>query len=182
VALQAIRDAAPEQGGSRGKRGKPSLCPHQRIRSKCKECGGSSICQHQRRRSQYKECGGASICREMSAEPGPAGDKRPAPVEHEEGGGSAKKQKRGEGGVAAKPDNSTDKGDKGKGKEEGGGVAGGGHEVGTEQAPSPATGAGSARDMLRAGLARAHSLTDSVSAEPPSSSLFFYQGCECDEL
>jgi hypothetical protein len=38
-----------------------------------------------------------------------------------------------------------------------------------EQPPSPATGAGSARDRLRAGLLqrRAHSLTDSVSAEPP---------------
>ena len=38
------------------------LCPHQRKRSRCKECGGAGICQHQRQRSQCKECGGASIC------------------------------------------------------------------------------------------------------------------------
>ena len=41
---------------------KRKLCPHNRQRSKCKECGGSSICQHKRQRSQCKECGGASIC------------------------------------------------------------------------------------------------------------------------
>jgi hypothetical protein len=40
------------------------ICPHQRIRSQCKECGGASICQHQRRRSQCKECGGAGICQQ----------------------------------------------------------------------------------------------------------------------
>ena len=33
-----------------------SLCPHQRRRSACKECGGASICQHQRERSKCKEC------------------------------------------------------------------------------------------------------------------------------
>ena len=39
-----------------------SICPHQRQRSQCKECGGAGLCPHQRRRSQCKECGGASIC------------------------------------------------------------------------------------------------------------------------
>jgi hypothetical protein len=29
-------------------------CPHNRQRSKCKECGGASICQHLRIRSQCK--------------------------------------------------------------------------------------------------------------------------------
>ena len=38
------------------------ICSHQRVRSRCKECGGGSICQHQRERSKCKECGGASIC------------------------------------------------------------------------------------------------------------------------
>ena len=38
------------------------LCPHQRRKRECKECGGSSICQHQRIRSRCKECGGSSIC------------------------------------------------------------------------------------------------------------------------
>ena len=37
-------------------------CPHGRIRSKCKECGGSQICEHGRVRSKCKECGGGSIC------------------------------------------------------------------------------------------------------------------------
>ena len=39
-----------------------SICPHQRKRSKCKECGGAEICQHQRIRRTCKECGGADIC------------------------------------------------------------------------------------------------------------------------
>ena len=33
-----------------------SLCPHQRQRSRCRECGGASICPHQRIRSRCKEC------------------------------------------------------------------------------------------------------------------------------
>ena len=33
-----------------------SLCPHQRRRSDCKECGGAGICPHQRIRSRCKEC------------------------------------------------------------------------------------------------------------------------------
>ena len=42
--------------------GKIWHCEHHRIRSQCKECGGSSICEHGRQRSRCKECGGASIC------------------------------------------------------------------------------------------------------------------------
>merc|ERR1712070_1116866 len=52
-------------------------CEHGRVRSKCKECGGSQICEHGRHRqsckdcngcshgrlrSKCKECGGSSIC------------------------------------------------------------------------------------------------------------------------
>ena len=33
---------------------KRKLCPHNRQRSKCKECGGASICEHKRRRSECK--------------------------------------------------------------------------------------------------------------------------------
>ena len=33
-----------------------SLCPHQRRRSDCKECGGAGICPHQRIRSRCKVC------------------------------------------------------------------------------------------------------------------------------
>ena len=52
---------ADATGGAEHK--KPlSLCPHQRERSLCKECGGASICPHQRQRSRCKECGGAGIC------------------------------------------------------------------------------------------------------------------------
>jgi hypothetical protein len=68
-----------EEGGGAATK-QSSECPHQREKSKCKECGGSSICPHQRRRStctecwdpiicphqrirsQCKECGGASLC------------------------------------------------------------------------------------------------------------------------
>jgi hypothetical protein len=89
---QRIRSTCKECGGA-------SICPHQRQRSLCKECGGTSICPHQRRRSQCKECGGASICphqriRSRCKECG-VGGKRPVNVvEAEQGGGSAKKQRR----------------------------------------------------------------------------------------
>ena len=39
-----------------------SACPHGRVRSLCKECGGSQICEHGRQRNQCKECGGKGIC------------------------------------------------------------------------------------------------------------------------
>ena len=57
---QLSRPGAAEAGAATKKR--CILCPHQRIRSQCKECGGVGICPHQRRRSKCKECGGASIC------------------------------------------------------------------------------------------------------------------------
>jgi hypothetical protein len=40
----------------------PSKCPHQRRRSRCKDCGGAGLCPHQRQRSSCKECGGSNIC------------------------------------------------------------------------------------------------------------------------
>ena len=58
----------------------PSICPHERQRSRCggssicehdcrksrcKECGGSQICEHDRIRSQCKECLGGSICQHV---------------------------------------------------------------------------------------------------------------------
>ena len=39
----------------------PSASEHNRIRSRCKSCGGSSICEHNRRRSSCKSCGGSSL-------------------------------------------------------------------------------------------------------------------------
>jgi hypothetical protein len=38
-------------------------CPHDKQKSKCKECGGGSICKHNKQKSQCKECGGSSICK-----------------------------------------------------------------------------------------------------------------------
>ena len=50
-------EEADAAGAGAAKKKKPhSVCPHQRRRSECKECGGASICQHQRRRDRCKEC------------------------------------------------------------------------------------------------------------------------------
>ena len=73
-----------EEGGGAPKKQR-SKCPHQRQRSKCKECGGSSICPHQRQRSRCKECGGSSLCphqrqKSRCKECG-VGGKRPAPTD-----------------------------------------------------------------------------------------------------
>ena len=46
------------EGASKQKK----LCPHQRQRSRCKDCGGSSICEHQRIRRECRECGGSAFC------------------------------------------------------------------------------------------------------------------------
>ena len=50
-----VRSTCKECGGSQ-------ICEHNHIRSTCKECGGGSICKHDRQRSLCKDCGGASIC------------------------------------------------------------------------------------------------------------------------
>ena len=49
------RSACKDCGGT-------SICPHNRQRSVCKDCGGASICQHNRQRSNCKDCGGSGIC------------------------------------------------------------------------------------------------------------------------
>jgi len=49
------REESDTAGGAAHKKPR-SVCPHQRQRSRCKECGGASLCQHQRIRSQCKEC------------------------------------------------------------------------------------------------------------------------------
>jgi len=50
-----VRSRCKDCGGA-------SICEHNRQRSTCKECGGSQICEHNRVRSQCKECGGSQIC------------------------------------------------------------------------------------------------------------------------
>jgi hypothetical protein len=42
--------------------GGKGICEHDRIRSRCKECRGSEICEHNQRHSQCKECRGSQIC------------------------------------------------------------------------------------------------------------------------
>ena len=54
------RAAEARNGG--GDRKRVKKCPHGRIKSHCKECGGSGICPHGRRKSTCKECGGSNIC------------------------------------------------------------------------------------------------------------------------
>ena len=39
-----------------------SICPHNKRKSECKDCGGSQICQHNRIKSRCKDCGGSQIC------------------------------------------------------------------------------------------------------------------------
>lgn len=39
-----------------------SICEHNRVKESCKECGGSSFCEHNKIKSTCKECGGSSIC------------------------------------------------------------------------------------------------------------------------
>ena len=53
---ERIRSKCKECGGA-------SICEHDKIRSQCKQCGGASICEHGRQRSQCKECGGSSLCK-----------------------------------------------------------------------------------------------------------------------
>ena len=59
VDLQGILAPVPAMSTAKAAKRKTArvgICPHQRQRSKCKECGGASICPHQRRRSTCKEC------------------------------------------------------------------------------------------------------------------------------
>ena len=37
-------------------------CEHGKLKSICKECGGSQICEHGKQKKQCKECGGSQIC------------------------------------------------------------------------------------------------------------------------
>ena len=37
-------------------------CEHGRVKSRCKECGGSGICEHGRQKSRCKECGRSGLC------------------------------------------------------------------------------------------------------------------------
>ena len=51
-----MRSRCTDCGGS-------SICEHERVRSKCKECGCSSgYCEHGRERRRCKDCGGGGIC------------------------------------------------------------------------------------------------------------------------
>ena len=55
LAYAARRDA-PAASTAATRDDKASICPNQRLRTRCKECGGASICPHQRQWSLCKEC------------------------------------------------------------------------------------------------------------------------------
>jgi hypothetical protein len=38
-------------------------CKHEKIKSQCKDCGGSQICEHNKFKSSCKECGGSQFCK-----------------------------------------------------------------------------------------------------------------------
>ena len=38
------------------------ICPHNRRRPRCKECGGSEICEHSRSKHRCRDCKGSGIC------------------------------------------------------------------------------------------------------------------------
>ena len=61
---------------------KPALCLHQRVRSMCKDCGGSSICEHQRRKSECKDCGGSGLQRLRRQTPTCRRDQKNVPDAH----------------------------------------------------------------------------------------------------
>jgi hypothetical protein len=50
-----VKSTCKECGGS-------SICEHKLVKSQCKKCGGSQVCIHSRQKSQCKNCGGGSIC------------------------------------------------------------------------------------------------------------------------
>ena len=50
-----VKSNCRECGGS-------SICPHDRIKYQCRDCGGSRICEHGRSRFHCRDCKGSSIC------------------------------------------------------------------------------------------------------------------------
>jgi tRNA(Ile2) C34 agmatinyltransferase TiaS len=40
-----------------------NVCPHNRTKTACKECGGSSFCEHGRMNYRCKDCKGVAICK-----------------------------------------------------------------------------------------------------------------------
>ena len=59
LSVQGVRRGASQARRVRSRQGVAGIfCKHDRVRSRCKECGGSSICEHGRQRSHCKECGG----------------------------------------------------------------------------------------------------------------------------
>ncbi len=41
---------------------KHKKCEHEKLKSRCKHCGGSDLCEHGKRKEYCKSCGGWSIC------------------------------------------------------------------------------------------------------------------------
>lgn len=49
-------------GGCLGARSAAAICELGRIRSVCKDCGGSGICEHSRVTYKYKQWGRGGVC------------------------------------------------------------------------------------------------------------------------
>ena len=62
----AVDGGAHKKSKTKGHTGQPDkspkLCPHQRRKRQCKDCGGSAFCQHGRNKSRCKDCGGSALC------------------------------------------------------------------------------------------------------------------------
>jgi len=52
----------PHPSASNKPRRSPTLCEHPRVKSNCKDCGGSGIFEHQQMLSRCKDCGGSGPC------------------------------------------------------------------------------------------------------------------------
>ena len=42
--------------------GGSQICPHDKLKKNCRECGGSAFCEHDKFKSKCKECGGSAFC------------------------------------------------------------------------------------------------------------------------
>ena len=62
LAILAASCLAAEGAAARRPAAPRRLCPHQRLKYNCRDCGGGGICEHKRVRSTCIDCGGGGIC------------------------------------------------------------------------------------------------------------------------
>ena len=54
IPLDICHPVTPKKGAKK--------CEHDKIKSQCRECGGSAFCEHDIRKFTCKKCGGTEIC------------------------------------------------------------------------------------------------------------------------